>query len=306
MGKIFEGETMDSLPFTEGFAPFGPLETWYRITGDLESEQVPLVVVHGGPGMSHDYLLCLTELGRNGRPVIHYDQVGGGRSTHAPDKDPSFWTPKLFVDELDNLLYFLGVADEFDLLGQSWGGMLAAEYAVTKPRGLRRLIISNSPASMPLWIEAANQLRSDLPADVRATLLTHEADGTTNHPNYEAATQEFYDRHLCRVIPNPPELTASTEQMLADPTVYFTMNGPNEFHCIGTLKEWSIIDRLPAIEVPTLVLSGAFDEAQPICVEPFVEGITGAKWVVFEASSHTPFLEEPEAYLATVNEFLEA
>jgi L-proline amide hydrolase len=94
--------------------------------------------------------------------------------------------------------------------------------------------------------------------------------------------------------------------MLADPTVYFTMNGPNEFHCIGTLKDWSIIDRLPAIDVPTLVLSGAFDEAQPICVEPFVTGISGAQWVVFEASSHTPFLEEPKEYLTTVTEFLEA
>ncbi len=296
---------MEPLLFTEGFAPFGPLETWYRITGDLESAIPPLVVVHGGPGMSHDYLLCLAELGRSGRPIIHYDQVGGGRSTHAPGKDPAFWTPKLFVDELDNLLYFLGVADEFDLLGQSWGGMLAAEYAVTKPRGLRRLIISNSPASMPLWIEAAAQLRSELPADVRATLQVHEADGTTDHPNYVAATQEFYDRHLCRVIPNPPELIATTEHMLADPTVYFTMNGPNEFHCIGTLKDWSIIDRLNQIEVPTLVLSGAFDEATPSCVAPFAEEIPGAQWMVFEGSSHTPFLEEPEAYLAAVEEFLQ-
>ncbi len=295
---------MEPLPFTEGFAPFGPLETWYRITGDLESEIPPLVVVHGGPGMSHDYLVSHAELSRDGRPVIHYDQVGGGRSTHAPEKDPQFWTPKLFVDELDNLLYFLGIADEFDLLGQSWGGMLAAEYAVTKPRGLRRLIISNSPASMPLWIEAANELRSNLPADVRATLFTHEQDGTTDHPNYLAATQEFYDRHVCRVIPNPPELTATTEQMLDDPTVYFTMNGPNEFHCIGSLKDWTIIDRLHQITVPTLVLSGAFDEAQPRCVEPYVSEIAQSTWVVFEASSHTPFLEEPEAYLATVSEFL--
>jgi L-proline amide hydrolase len=306
MVEIRTGDAMEPLPFTEGFAPFGPLETWYRITGDLESEQTPIVVVHGGPGMSHDYLLALTELGRSGRPVIHYDQVGGGRSTHAPDKDPAFWTPKLFVDELDNLLYFLGIADDFDLLGQSWGGMLAAEYAVTQPRGLRRLIISNSPASMELWIAAAQHLRQQLPADIQATLLAHESDGTTDHPNYEAATQEFYDRHLCRVIPNPPELTATTEHMLADPTVYFTMNGPNEFHCIGTLKDWTIIDRLHHICVPTLILSGAYDEAQPICVEPFHEHIDGARWVIFESSSHTPFLEEPEAYLATVREFLDA
>ena len=295
---------MAQLPSTEGFAPFGPLETWYRVTGDLDHALPPLVVVHGGPGMSHDYLVGLADLSDTGRPVIHYDQVGGGRSTHLPDKDPSFWTVALFVDELDNLLYFLGIADEFDLLGHSWGGMLAAEYAVTRPRGLRTLILSNTPASIPLWSSAAEQLRANLPADVRATLFHHETEGTTDHPNYLAATQEYYDRHLCRVIPKPEALVETTNRMLADPTVYTTMNGPNEFSCIGTLKDWTIIDRLDQICVPTLVLSGAHDEAAPLCVEPFVSGVDGARWGVFEHSSHTPFLEEPSEYRRVVESFL--
>ena len=120
------------------------------MTGDLHSGVTPLVVVHGGPGCSHDYLENLEDLAQNGRAVIHYDQVGGGRSTLLPTKGGKFWTVDLFLRELDNLLDGLDLRDDYHLLGQSWGGMLAAEHAVRQPIGLSSLILSNSPASMVL------------------------------------------------------------------------------------------------------------------------------------------------------------
>jgi len=295
---------MTDLTVTEGVIPFREYETWYRVTGDLSSDLTPLVVLHGGPGCSHDYLLSLTEIARSGRPVIHYDQLGGGRSTHLPEKGPDFWTVELFLSELDNLLEFFGIADRYYLLGQSWGGMLGAEHAIRRPRGLRALIISNSPASMALWASEAKALRSEMPEEIEAALDRHEADGTTNDPEYLAATQAYYDLHVCRVVPNPPEVVRTFEIMSEDSTVYNTMNGPNEFFCIGTLRDWSVVNEVQFIQAPTLLLSGRFDEATLATVEPFFERIPEVRWEIFEKSSHMPFVEEPERYRAVVEQFL--
>jgi L-proline amide hydrolase len=264
----------------------------------------PLVVAHGGPGGTHDYLLTIADVARSGRPVIHYDQLGNGNSTHLRDRGVDFWTVGLFVDELENLVAKLGIADAYHLLGQSWGGMLAAEHAVRRPKGLRSLMISDSPASMPLWLAAAAELRAELPPDVQATLLQHEEAETTTSPEYVAAMQVFYDRHVCRVVPQPPELARTFAAIAEDPTVYFTMNGPSEFHVIGTLKTWSIIDRLDRITAPTLLISGKYDEAAPSTVQPFADRIPNVRWQVFEHSSHVPHIEERSAYMELVQRFV--
>jgi L-proline amide hydrolase len=294
-----------TLPIHEGCADFRGWRTWYRITGDLQSGPPPLVVLHGGPGMAHDYLLRLTALAETGRAVIHYDQLGCGRSTHLPDKGPEFWQVPLLVDELANLLAHLDLARGYHVLGQSWGGMLAAEHAVLRPPGLRSVVIADSPAAMALWLQEAGKLRALLPPDVQATLVQHETDGTTDSAAYQAAVRVFYDRHVCR-IPWPPELEATFAQMQADPTVYYTMNGPSEFHCIGTIKDWSIIERLDQIAVPTLLISGRHDEATPAVVQPFADRVPDVRWRIFEQSSHLPHIEETEAFLAEVLGFLGA
>jgi L-proline amide hydrolase len=297
-------DAMIELKVTEGVIPFGEYETWYRVTGDLSSEMTPLVVAHGGPGCSHDYLLSLVEIARSGRPVIHYDQLGGGRSTHLRDAAPEFWTVDLFLSELDNLLEYLEIADRYYLLGQSWGGMLGAEHAIRRPVGLRALVLSNSPASMALWASEAKILRSQLSPEIEAALDRHEEDATTNDPEYLAATQVYYDLHVCRIIPNPPEVVRTFEIMAEDSTVYNTMNGPNEFFCIGTLGDWSVVDRVQSINAPTLLLSGRHDEATPATVQPFFDNIPDVRWEIFEDSSHMPFVEESERYRAVVEEFL--
>jgi L-proline amide hydrolase len=288
---------------TEGRAKFGEHETWYRITGELGSGGVPLVVLHGGPGCTHDYLLRLTALAGD-RAVVHYDQLGSGRSTHLPESAPDFWTVELFLAELDNLLETLGIADRYALLGQSWGGMLAAEHAVRRPAGLRGLVIANSPASMHLWSAAADRLRAELPPAVEQTLRTHEAAGTTDSQEYKEAVDVFYERHLCRVVPMPDEVAATFEALDADPTVYHAMNGPSEFHVIGSLRDWSIIDRVGAVSVPTLLVSGRHDEATPETVQPYYDNIPDVRWEIFAESSHMPHVEEPERFAEVVGGFL--
>src|ERR1019366_6727656 len=206
--------------------------------------------------------------------------------------------------ELDNLLSHLGIEQRYFLLGQSWGGMLGAEHAIRQPAGLKGLVISNSPASMALWASEAKILRAELPDELEAALDRHEAAGTTLDPEYLAATQAYYDLHVCRVVPNPPELVRTFEFLNRDPTVYNTMNGPNEFFYIGTLREWSVVERVKTITAPTLLLSGRYDEATPATVQPFFDNIPDVRWEIFEDSSHMPFIEEPERYREVVETFL--
>jgi L-proline amide hydrolase len=278
-------------------------ETWYRVVGDLSSGPVPLVICHGGPGAAHDYTEPIAELSRYGRGCVLYDQVGCGKSTHLRDAPADFWTVQLFKDELVDLTLHLGIADRYAVLGQSWGGMLGMEHALDHPAGLRGLVVADSPASIPLWVAEANRLREDLPPDVQATLVKHETEGTTDTQEYEDAVRVFYDRHLCRV-PWPDYVERSFAQMAEDPTVYHTMNGPSEFHCIGSLKTWDITDRLSEISVPTLLVSGRYDEATPHIVEQIHTRIPGAQWKLFEESSHMPHVEEQEGFLEAVEAFL--
>jgi L-proline amide hydrolase len=211
--------------------------------------------------------------------------------------------PQLFADEFENLLRHFGY-DLVHVLGQSWGGMLGAEIAVRQVPQVHSLSICNSPASMRLWVEGAAELRALLPPEVRDALDRHEADDTVTDPEYLHATEVFYSRHVCRIVPTPQDFVDSEVQMEAEPTVYHTMNGPNEFHVIGTLREWSVIDRLPNVTVPTLVVAGEFDEATPATWRPFVDLIPGAIAHVFRAASHCTHLEQPEEFRAVIAAFL--
>ncbi|KJK55201.1 proline iminopeptidase-family hydrolase [Saccharothrix sp. ST-888] len=291
-------------PSAKGTVPFGEYRTWYRVTGDLHAGRPAVVVVHGGPGSTHDYLLSMAELAEHGWPVVHYDQLGNGGSTHLPDRGADFWTVDLFAAELENLLTELGIAGNYVLFGQSWGGLLAARHATARPAGLRGLVVANSPASYPLWLSEMAVLRAQLPPDVQQTLLRHEAAGTFDSPEYLAAMRVFYDRHVCRVLPWPRDFLSSFMEIYNDPTVYYTMNGPNEFHVIGTLKDWSIIDELDAIRAPTLLIGGRYDEATPVTMQPYFDRIPDVRWETFENSSHCPHLEEPERFTEVMVAFL--
>ncbi|TQX85861.1 alpha/beta fold hydrolase [Rhizobium sp. rho-13.1] len=296
---------MADMTSKEDYLPFRTYRTWFRITGSLDSDRLPLVVAHGGPGCTHDYVDAFKEIAAlDGRAVIHYDQLGNGNSTRMPDKGPDFWTPALFLEELDALLTHLGIQHRYAFLGQSWGGMLGAEHAVRQPDGLTALVIANSPANMHTWVTEANRLREALPQDVQDTLLRHERAGTLTDPDYIAASRVFYDRHVCRVTPWPPEVARTFEIMEEDNTVYRNMNGPTEFHVIGTMKDWTIEERLGRITAPTLLISGKYDEATPLVVKPYVDRVPDCRWVLFEHSSHMPHVEEKNLCMQTVSAFL--
>src|SRR5581483_11456977 len=224
----------------EGFIPVtGQYRVWYRIVGGgAAHEDLPLLTLHGGPGVPHDYITDMEALASDTRRVIFYDQLGCGRSDQ-PD-NPAMWTIKRSVEEIGIVRHALGL-DKVHLWGQSFGGLFALEYTLSQPAGLVSLILASSTSSIPLWIAEANRLREDLPPEVQVTLLQHEQAGTLDDPEYRAATQVFYDRHVIRLKPVPAHVQRAMDQA---GQVYTTMNGPTEFHVIGTIKDWDRTHRL--------------------------------------------------------------
>jgi L-proline amide hydrolase len=288
----------------EGVVGFRGHSVWYRIVGDGETPgKLPLLCLHGGPGVPHDYLQPMQGMAGTGRRVVFYDQIGCGNSSIRNGGDRPEWTVELFVDEVDAVRRTLGL-DRVHIFGNSWGGMLGMEYALTHPHGLASLVIESSPASLHRWVSEANRLRAELPADVQDTLKKHEDAGTTDDPEYEEAMMVFYRRHVCRLDPWPDYVVRAFDKLSDNPEVYYTMNGPSEFHVVGTIKDWDIEHRLGEIRVPTLITSGRHDEATPELVKVVHDGIPNSEWVIFENSSHMAHAEETQDYLQVVDDFL--
>jgi proline-specific peptidase len=287
---------------TEGTIDFRGYRTWYRVAGDLaEPDRRPLVLIHGGPGAPHDYFEPLEALADRGRAVVLYDQLGCGASDHP--HDPALWTVELFVEELWALRHELGL-ERCHLLGQSWGGLLALEHALAHGDGVESLTLADPLVSSLEWAKEAARLRGLLPAEVRAALKRHEDDGSTNDPEYEAATLEYYRRHVCRQDPWPDCLQRSFTKLMEDPEVYLTMWGPSEFRVTGTLAAWDVRERLSGILAPALVVGGRHDECTPLIREDLHGRLPGSRWVVFEESSHMPHLEETAKFLDVLEDFL--
>lgn len=290
-------------PFSGGRVLLNGYRIWYRIDGSEDDpKRLPLLVLHGGPGMPHDYLEPLTTLAHSGRRVIFYDQLGCGNSDKP--QDPTRCTLEHYLAELAAMLDALGLR-KIHLLGHSWGGMLAMEHALRAPGTVASLIVASAPASIAQWMTEANRLRLNLPADIQADLRAHESAGTTEDPGYIGAMLTYYQRHVCRLEPWPAQLMQAIAKFFEEQTVYRTMFGPSEFCVTGSLKSWEIAGRLPNLRVPTLVTSGRYDEATPAIAGTVHRLIRDSEWVVFEDSAHMAHLEESSRYTGVVERFIQ-
>lgn len=208
--------SIPDVPFKEGLIPFKyqneTYQTYYKVYGDLENRtHNPLIVLHGGPGLVHQYLVPFVDLVASASiPVILYDQIGNGRSTHVHDKPPTFWTFDLFIDELLNLVSFLGIESAYDIAGHSWGGILGVELEVRRqPEGLKHLILADSLAAYSLWMQSNMQLMQALPQEVQDGLMT----GMKDPAKYYAALKAFHAVHGCTIKPPPEEFAYSLDQV---------------------------------------------------------------------------------------------
>lgn len=282
----------------QGFisVPGGPV--WYKVTGT--GDGLPLLVLHGGPGGTSCGYSLLDKLGDQ-RPIIRYDQLGSGRSGR-PD-DVALWTTERFVEELHVLRQALGL-ERFHLLGHSWGGALAAAYVIEKGTdGIASVILSSPLLSTPQWIEDANYLRSLMPADIQATLTKHEEAGTIDSDEYQAASAEFYARHVS--YGEAQEQRTGCDGAPNNSFIYNFMWGPTEFRATGNLVDFDVSDRLQEIDVPVLFMTGEFDEARPTTVAGFQQKIPGAQMIIIKDVAHASLSRAPETYRQALEKFLD-
>lgn len=287
-----------------GTMGFHGYETWYRVVGEAAPGRLPLLTIHGGPGNTHYYLRSLDDVAeRYGRQVIYYDQVGCGNSSSLADVAAEA-SAELFEEELSALRGHLGL-DRCHILGQSWGGMLAMQYACHHPAGVASMVVASSPASMDLWLEEAVRLRGYLPQEMEQALAQADKDGDYDRPEVVAASAEYYRRHVSAVpeAQRPDNLRKPWPDPHGD-EVYHVMQGMSEFVVTGKLAGWSVVDALPSVTIPTLVTSGTADEATPLISKQIADGIPGARWELLRGT-HCVHLEDPERYNAVVEAFLE-
>jgi len=282
----------------KGFIDVTGGKVWYKIVGE-DKNNTPLLVLHGGPGIPHDYLEGLEVLADE-RPVIFYDQLGSGNSDKTNDK--SLWTVEHYVEELDHVRQFLKL-ETLHILGQSWGTMLAVEYMLRKPpTGIKSLILSGPALSISRWIKDQRAYLKELPRETQACITECEKNKDFKSEKYRKAIDIYYHKHVCQMDPWPECLNRSLMKM--NPDIYEYMCGPSEFTVSGTLKSFERAEDLKNIKTPVLYTCGRYDEATPESTAYYKNLTPNAEMVIFEDASHEHHLEKKEEFIKTAREFL--
>ncbi|MBI5020948.1 MAG: proline iminopeptidase-family hydrolase [Ignavibacteriales bacterium] len=270
---------------------------WYKITGS--GTQPPLICIHGGPGGTSCTLSLLDSLSDE-RPVIRYDQLGGGRSDHPTDS--TLWRIDRFVEELSTLVNHLQLK-EYHLYGHSWGASLAVEYMITKqPKHVKSLILGGPLISTPLWIKDAAILLSTLPDSIQDIIHKNETAGTTDSPQYQKAIDEYNRRYLFHK--NPHLRPSECEGVKSNNFIYKFMWGPSEFTATGNLKFFNRESDLHKLKLPVLLIVGEYDEARPKTVEHFKQLIPKATLVVIPEAGHVGLVDQTVQYIKQIRQFL--
>ncbi|GAD52913.1 proline iminopeptidase [Halarchaeum acidiphilum MH1-52-1] len=289
------------LNHSEGYFDVEDYRLYYRRFG--RGDDV-ILTLHGGPGMPHDYLLPLARHGSAERSVYLYDQFGVGVSDGPAPGDFDRYTVDHYCDEVDAVRDAIGV-DTITVYGQSWGGMLAQEYALRYPECVERLILANTMPDTQSGYESMRRVLDELPESDRERIEEFERTRRFDAPSYEAALDGAYRAHVCRMDPYPRPVADTFERINMD--AYGIMWGPNEYVLLdeARLADWDVRQEIGGIEAPTLILTGTHDEISPIVAQVLAERIPDSKLVEFSESSHMPFWEEPDAHYNAVESFLD-
>jgi proline iminopeptidase len=300
MAEVYK--SVEISGYSEGYVKVLGYWIFYKSFG--EPRKGSILCLHGGPGGSHDSGISMAKLSNTGYKVVLYDQLGCGKSDQPPDQ--ALYTVERYVEEVEGVRSGLGLG-KIHLYGHSWGGFLDVAYAIKYSSNLKSLLVSSGSSSTPLCAEEMWRLRSELPDELQKTLTKFEAEGDYLSDEYLRAVDEVYRRHLCMLDPWPPMIKSMVEQKRRGfpGFVYKLMWGPNEFFPVGTLRYWDVTDKLGNINVPTLITCGRYDEVTPKNGEVLHQGIKDSKFVVFENSSHSARIEEPEKYFDVYQGFLD-
>lgn len=291
----------------EGYISFREYKTYYRVVGDIQGSlakgMAPLVLLHGGPGSTHNYFELLDSLSSDGRAIVMYDQLGCGNSY--VEGHPELWVKEVWEEELDNLLEELGIT-KFHLLGQSWGGMLAISYLVDyKPKGAVSMILSSSLSESQLWGMEQHRQMKFMPLELQEGLRKAEASGNFSSEEYLKAIDVFMERHCCNLSydESAPECLRRKKKSGAES--YVTAWGPDELTPKGTLADWNYTARLQEIEVPALIISGTDDLCTPLIAKTMFDNLKDARWELFANCRHMCFADNTPKYLQLMREWMQ-
>lgn len=290
------------MEIVEGYIPYLGHKTYYRIVGKNQNGKKPLLLLHGGPGSTHNYFEVLDSLAETGRQIITYDQIGCGNSYL--DGHPELWNLKTWTDELIEVRKYLNL-NHCHILGQSWGGMLLISYLIDqKPVGVQSAILSGTLPSNSIWCQEQHRQISYLPKHMQDAIAKAEKTESFDDPDYLAANDYFMNLHCAGAITeDSPECLKRKKKSGTE--CYICGWGPNEYNATGSLRDYNYTDRLHEINVPCLITSGTEDLCTPIIAKTMFDRIKNSKWELFAGCRHMPFVEDNEHYISVLSKWLD-
>lgn len=290
------------MEIREGYMPFLEYRTYYRIVGERTGNKKPLVLLHGGPGSTHNYFEVLDRLAEeDGRELIMYDQLGCGSSY--VENRPDLWNVGVWIEELRSLRKYLEL-EEMHLLGQSWGGMQTLEYVCNyQPEGIKSIILSSTLPASWLWAEEQQRMITFLPKEMQEAIKEATDSGDYSSPEYQAAEAEYMLRHAAgETTEDAPECLRRERKTGRES--YVVGWGPNEFTPTGTLKDYDVTGKLSDIKEPALIINGGNDLCTPYVAKYMYDRIPNAEWELFRTCRHMCFVEDTDRYVDLLKDWL--
>jgi proline iminopeptidase len=284
----------------------GTFNVWTKRVGN--NPRIKVLLLHGGPGATHEYFECFDSfLPQEGIEYYYYDQLGSAYSDNP--NDTSLWNIPRFVEEVETVRKALGMdSTNFYLLGHSWGGILATEYALKYQQNLKGLIISNMVPSIPDYVKYANEvLGPQLPKEILSQIRAFESKGDYTNPMYlKLINDYYYPQHVIRMpVNNWPNPVVRAFARMNYP-LYLRMQGPSEFGVVGdaVLKNWDRKADLPKIKVPTLSIGGEFDTMDPKAMEAMAKGVQNGTYLYCPKGSHMSMYDDQQTYFTGLINFI--
>ncbi len=282
--------------------PVGSFKVWTKRFGN--NPRIKILLLHGGPAMTHEYMECFeTYFQREGFEFYEYDQLGSYYSDQP--KDSSLWTTARFVEEVEQVRQAIGAdSSNFYLLGNSWGGLLAMEYALKYQQNLKGLVVANMMASAPDYGRYAEEVLSkQMKPEVLAEIKALEAKADYNNPRYmELLIPNFYKEHLCRLSEWPDGFNRTMKHVNGE--IYTMMQGPSEFGVSGRLATWDIKNRLKEITVPTLMIGAKHDTMDPKAMEEQSKMVKKGRYLFCPNGSHLAMWDDQKVFMHGVIGFI--
>jgi proline iminopeptidase len=298
------GEQAAGVKMIPIHTPRGDFKVWTKRLG--HNPRIKLLLLHGGPGATHEYFEALeNDLGAAGIELYYYDQLGSAYSDQPTDT--SLWTIDRFVDEVEQVRVALGLdKDNFYLLGHSWGGILAVEYALRHGDHLKGLIISSMMMSIPDYNHYAETvLAKQMPAEVVAEIKAIESRGEYDSPRYtELLIPNFYHAHVCRLSEWPDAVNRALGKI--NRQIYVLMQGPSEFGASGLLEKWDRKADLPKLAMPTMVIGAGNDTMDPAHMKWVSTQVQHGSFLLCPNGSHLAMWDDQQVYIAGLLKWLAA